>query len=145
MKFHLSIKYTSRRFTRTITFLWRCKAYSTLVVNGRYLFKPPGVFWKRTYTKQIPTLPTHRVSCVARINKGISPIDNELSLYRWGKRVLEWRPSLGKRSVGRPQARWSDDLRRTAGRSWMRVAEDRARWQDIGKAYVQQWTVIGWW
>jgi hypothetical protein len=32
---------------------------------------------------------------------------------RWGKRVLQWRPRLGKRSVGRPQARWSDDLRRT--------------------------------
>jgi hypothetical protein len=46
-------------------------------------------------------------------------------------------------SVGRPQARWSDDLRRTAGRSWMRVAEDRARWRDIGDAYVQQWTVVG--
>jgi hypothetical protein len=28
--------------------------------------------------------------------------------------------------------------------SWMRVAEDRARWRDIGEAYVQQWTVIGW-
>jgi hypothetical protein len=38
---------------------------------------------------------------------------------RWGKRVLEWRQRLGKRSVGRPQARWSDDLRKTAGRSWM--------------------------
>jgi hypothetical protein len=37
----------------------------------------------------------------------------------------------------------SDDLRRTAGRSWMRVAEDRARWRVIGEAYVQQWTVIG--
>jgi hypothetical protein len=64
-------------------------------------------------------------------------------LYRWGKRVLEWRPRLGKRSVGRPQARWSDDLRRTAGGSWMRVAEDRARWREIGKVYVQQWTVVG--
>jgi hypothetical protein len=30
-------------------------------------------------------------------------------------------------------------LRRTAGRSWMRVAEDRARWREIGEAYVQQW------
>jgi hypothetical protein len=46
---------------------------------------------------------------------------------RWGKRVLEWRPRLGKSSVGRPQARWSDDLRRKAGGSCMRVAEDRAR------------------
>jgi hypothetical protein len=54
-----------------------------------------------------------------------------------------WRPRLGKRSVGRPQARWSDDLRRTAGRSWMRVAEDRARWREVGEAYGQQWTVIG--
>jgi hypothetical protein len=45
---------------------------------------------------------------------------------RWGKRVLERIPRLGKRSVGRPQARWSDDLRSTAGRSWMR-AEDRAK------------------
>jgi hypothetical protein len=45
----------------------------------------------------------------------------------WDKRVLEWRLRLGKRSEGRPQGRWSDDLRRTAGRSWIRVAEDRAR------------------
>jgi hypothetical protein len=54
---------------------------------------------------------------------------------RWGKRVLEWRPRLGKRCVGRPQARWSDDLRRMAGRSWMRVAEDRARcWRGLSLA-----------
>jgi hypothetical protein len=25
----------------------------------------------------------------------------------------------------------------------MRVAEDRARWREVGEAYVQQWTVIG--
>jgi hypothetical protein len=56
---------------------------------------------------------------------------------------MEWRPRLGKRSVGCPQARWSDNLRRTAGRSWMRVAEDRATWREIGEAYVQQWTVVG--
>jgi hypothetical protein len=56
----------------------------------------------------------------------------------WGKRHLEWIPGLGKRSVRCPQTRWSDDFRRTAGRSWMRVAEDRARWREIGKAYIQQ-------
>jgi hypothetical protein len=61
---------------------------------------------------------------------------------RWGKRVLEWRPCLG---VGRPQTRWCEDLRRTAGGSWIPVAEDRARWRAIGEAYVQQWTVVGWW
>jgi hypothetical protein len=61
----------------------------------------------------------------------------------WGKRVLEWRPRLGKRCVGRPQARWSDDLRKTAGRSWIRIAEDRAKWREVGEACVQQWTVVG--
>jgi hypothetical protein len=29
-----------------------------------------------------------------------------------------------------------DDLRRTAGGSWMLLAEDRARWREIGEAYV---------
>jgi hypothetical protein len=57
---------------------------------------------------------------------------------RWSKRVLEWRPRLDKRTVGLSQARWSDDLRGTAGRSWMRVAKDRARWREIGEAYLQQ-------
>jgi steroid 5-alpha reductase family enzyme len=38
---------------------------------------------------------------------------------------------------------WSVDLRRTVGRSWMRVAEDRARWREIVVAYVPQWAVVG--
>jgi hypothetical protein len=24
----------------------------------------------------------------------------------------------------------------------MRVSEDRARWREVGEAYVQQWTVV---
>jgi hypothetical protein len=64
---------------------------------------------------------------------------------RWGKRVLEWRPRLGKRSVERLQVRLSDDLRRTAGRSLMWIAVDRARWREITEAYVRQWNVVGWW
>ena len=62
---------------------------------------------------------------------------------RWGRCVLEWRPRIGKRKVGRPQARWSDDLRSMAGNNWMKVAQDRARWRAIGEAYVQRWTAIG--
>ncbi|KAI8425360.1 hypothetical protein MSG28_007121 [Choristoneura fumiferana] len=38
---------------------------------------------------------------------------------------------------GRPQTRWSDDLRRLAGKNWMRLAEDRAQWRATGEAYVQ--------
>ncbi|KAJ0169495.1 hypothetical protein K1T71_015082 [Dendrolimus kikuchii] len=62
---------------------------------------------------------------------------------RWSKRVLEWRPRLGKRSVGRPPARWSDDLRKIAGRGWMRKTGDRDMWRVLGEAYVQQWTESG--
>jgi hypothetical protein len=71
------------------------------------------VIWQRTKVTDI----AHRISMLKWQWAGhISRrTDN-----RWGKRVLEWRPCLGKRSVGRLQVRWSDDLRRTAGRSWMR-------------------------
>ncbi|CAH2231720.1 jg14303 [Pararge aegeria aegeria] len=41
----------------------------------------------------------------------------------WGRRVLEWRPRIDKRSVGRPPARWTDDLKKVAGCGWMRKAE----------------------
>jgi hypothetical protein len=27
----------------------------------------------------------------------------------------------------------------------MRVAEDRAKWREIGEAYVQQWTTVHCW
>ena len=59
---------------------------------------------------------------------------------RWSNRVLNWRPYTGKRSVGRPPARWSDDIRCVAGNKWMRVAGSREDWSIMGEAYVQQWT-----
>ncbi|CAH2238606.1 jg1148 [Pararge aegeria aegeria] len=45
---------------------------------------------------------------------------------RWGLKVLEWRPRTGKRSVGRPQTRWTDDIRRVAGSRWRQAAQDRS-------------------
>jgi hypothetical protein len=68
---------------------------------------------------KVTDIVAHRISTLKWAGHISRRTDN-----RWGKRVLEWRSHLGKRSVGRPQARWSDDLRRTAGRSWMLVAED---------------------
>ncbi|CAH2226846.1 jg584 [Pararge aegeria aegeria] len=55
---------------------------------------------------------------------------------RWGRRVLEWRPQIGKRSVGRPPARWTDDLKKVAGSGWMRKAEDLVWWRAHVNAYV---------
>ncbi|CAH2099084.1 unnamed protein product [Euphydryas editha] len=62
---------------------------------------------------------------------------------RWSKRILEWRPRIGKLSVGRPRARWKNDLSKVAGGGWMRIAENRDIRRELGEAYVQQWTAIG--
>ncbi|KAI8423255.1 hypothetical protein MSG28_014284 [Choristoneura fumiferana] len=80
-----------------------------------------------TYCTETCTLTVglvHRFKSLSEQWKGLCSdrrIDN-----RWGKRVPEWIPRIGKRGVGRPQTRWSDDLRKVAGKNWMRVAEDRA-------------------
>ncbi|KAG6440870.1 hypothetical protein O3G_MSEX001526 [Manduca sexta] len=62
---------------------------------------------------------------------------------RWGRKVLEWRPRTGKRKVGRPPTRWTDDLARVAGSRWMQAASNRSTWRSLGEAYVQQWTSCG--
>ena len=62
---------------------------------------------------------------------------------RWTKKVMEWRPRTGKRSIGRPQARWMDDIKLVAGGGWMRVAQDRESWKSRGEVYVQHWTRDG--
>ncbi|CAH2241823.1 jg16215 [Pararge aegeria aegeria] len=62
---------------------------------------------------------------------------------RWGSKVLEWRPRTGKRSVGRPPTRWTDDINRVAGSRWKQAAQDRGFWNSLQKTYVQQWTSIG--
>jgi hypothetical protein len=61
----------------------------------------------------------------------------------WGEKVLEWRPRTGRRSVGRPPTRWTDELVKVAGSRWMRAAQDRSLWRTLGEAYVQQWTSLG--
>ncbi|CAG9135919.1 unnamed protein product [Plutella xylostella] len=43
---------------------------------------------------------------------------------RWTKAVSEWWPREGRRLVGRPPTRWSDDIRRVTGPNWMSVAQD---------------------
>ncbi|KPJ21056.1 hypothetical protein RR48_00278 [Papilio machaon] len=58
---------------------------------------------------------------------------------RCGRKVLEWRPRTDRRSVGRPLAKWTDDLVKVAGVSWMQVAQDRSSWRSLGEAYAQLW------
>ncbi|CAH2268943.1 jg6970 [Pararge aegeria aegeria] len=55
---------------------------------------------------------------------------------RWGSKVLEWQPRTGKRSVGQPLTRWTDDIKRVAG------FKNRGIWNSLQKTYVQHWTSI---
>lgn len=54
----------------------------------------------------------------------------------WCKAVIEWRPWGEKRPQGRPQMRWYDDIKRTAGTKWIETAQDRKRWQKMKEAYT---------
>ncbi|CAG9835439.1 unnamed protein product [Diabrotica balteata] len=62
---------------------------------------------------------------------------------RWNKILISWRPWEYKRSRGRPQMRWADDIKKHVGSRWMTVATDREEWKRIGEAYVQRWTEEG--
>ncbi|CAH2098792.1 unnamed protein product [Euphydryas editha] len=48
--------------------------------------------------------------------------------------------------VGRPPASCTDDLRKVAGGSWVKIVENRDIWRELGEEleedYVQQWTAI---
>ena len=57
---------------------------------------------------------------------------------RWNKRLLCWRPRALTRSVGWPQSRWHDDIRRHAGSNWMRVTRERETWRKMEEACVQE-------
>jgi len=62
---------------------------------------------------------------------------------RWNKEIQLWRPWLGKRNRGRPQTRWRDDLKLTAGFGWARLAQNRELWRQKGEAYIQHWMTTG--
>ncbi|KAL0895352.1 hypothetical protein ABMA27_011488 [Loxostege sticticalis] len=74
-------------------------------------------------------------------------IDRRIRLWQWAghiarkqgswcKAVIEWRPWGEKRPQGRPQMRWYDDIKRTAGTKWIETAQDRKRWQKMKEAYT---------
>ncbi|KAM3967360.1 arylsulfatase B-like [Aphomia sociella] len=50
---------------------------------------------------------------------------------RWGRRVLEYRPRIGKGSVERPLARCTDNLTRIAGTCWMQATSNRSLGRPI--------------
>lgn len=55
---------------------------------------------------------------------------------KWCKRVTVWYPREGKRSRGRPQKRWDDDIRQVAGVTWNRVTQERSEWKRLEEAFA---------
>ena len=49
--------------------------------------------------------------------------------------------TFGKEKIdrGRPQTRWSDDIKRLAGHDWMRKTSNREEWQKLRKAFTRRW------
>ncbi|CAH2267236.1 jg14707 [Pararge aegeria aegeria] len=62
---------------------------------------------------------------------------------RWSRVILDWQPRTGHRSIGRPPARWRDDIVKAVGKNWMQLTSNRPRWRANEEALVQQWTEIG--
>ena len=62
---------------------------------------------------------------------------------RWTKRITDWQPKNEIRSRKRPDTRWRDEIENFAGVAWQVLAQDRASWKKLGKAFVQQWTYNG--
>ena len=61
---------------------------------------------------------------------------------RWTIRMTEWTPRNGKRSRGRPNRRWRDELDEYWKTStWGREAQDRNNWFKHAEAFVQQWNI----
>jgi hypothetical protein len=62
-----------------------------------------------------------------------------MSTDRWARKLVEWRPRIGKRHRGRPQTRWRDDIKDCAGAQWMQIASaDCDSWKRLEKTYCSK-------
>ena len=56
-----------------------------------------------------------------------------LTDYRWTRTATEWFPprrtDAARRPLGRPPIRWSDEIRKTRGPTWMQKARCRSEWR----------------
>ena len=65
------------------------------------------------------------------------------SRQKWNHKMTTWVPHMGKRKRGRPKTRWSDEIVKGFGASWMNRAKDRQTWKGLVGAYAQKWAVEG--
>ena len=49
----------------------------------------------------------------------------------------------GKRRPGRQATRCRDEIHLFSGNKWSILAQDRVKWKNMGKIFIQQWTANG--
>jgi hypothetical protein len=58
---------------------------------------------------------------------------------RWATKVLDWCPEHGRRKVGHPVKRWTDDLNGIVGGDiWLIIAQERDEWKTLEPQYCTQ-------
>lgn len=57
---------------------------------------------------------------------------------KWTKRTTTWAGPKGTRKQGRPQERWADEILKTAGKGWVKMAQDRQEWQKMEEAFTRR-------
>ena len=62
---------------------------------------------------------------------------------RWTHNITNWTPITQTRRRGRQSRRWMDDIKEFGGVTWMRLAQDRRRWNGDEEAFLLQWRDIG--
>lgn len=63
------------------------------------------------------------------------------------KMLIDCIPRDCRRSKGRPDKKWRDEIGKFAGITWQRLTRWHDRWRKLEETFVQQWTWTcnGWW
>ncbi|GBO99449.1 hypothetical protein EVAR_69700_1 [Eumeta japonica] len=56
---------------------------------------------------------------------------------RWTKRTTSWRGPDRKKSIGRPYARWPDNIKGVTGK-WLEEGNNREKWTETEEAFTQK-------
>lgn len=57
--------------------------------------------------------------------------------------ILQWRPTLSKKSTGTLPKRWIDNTKTKVGNTRHQISESMFEWKRLAEAYFQEWTKLG--
>lgn len=61
-----------------------------------------------------------------------------IHLENWSGIITKWRPWGEIRRLRRPQQRWYDDIKRTAGLNWFQMAQKNETWENMREVYAEK-------